>query len=99
MSCGPLAPALSSCILDPLRERFLALLSHVDEHRPGCHRPQIEDAVVFEKLVEALVFGAGYERIADAASSASTLRSRRNGWILLGPSLGRGRPHSTFSRG
>jgi hypothetical protein len=40
--------------------------------------------VVFDRLVEGLVFGAGYERIADAASSATTLRRRRDEWITLG---------------
>ena len=78
-------PAVPSCILDPLREQFLALLPvrHV-AHPLGCHRPRIADAVVFDKLVEALVFGAGYERIADATCSATTMRRRRDEWIRLG---------------
>ena len=78
-------PAVPSGILDPLREAFLALLPpRVDEHPLGCHRPRIDDAVVFDKLVEALVFGAGYERIADADCSATTMRRRRDEWIALG---------------
>ncbi len=78
-------PAVPSCILDPLREEFLALLPpHIDDHPLGCHRPRIDDAVVFDKLVEALVFGAGYERIADASCSATTMRRRRDEWIRLG---------------
>ena len=78
-------PALPSCILDPLREQFLAELpEHVDDHPLGCHRPRIADAVVFDKLVEALVFGAGYERIACPGCSATTLRRRRDEWIRLG---------------
>ncbi len=78
-------PAVPSCILDPLREQFLALLPpHVDDHPLGCHRPRIDDAVVFAMLVAALVFGAGYERIADASCSATTLRRRRDEWIRLG---------------
>ncbi len=78
-------PAVPSCILDPLREQFLALLPpHVDHHPLGCHRPRIDDAVVFDKLVEALVFGVGYERIADAVCSATTLRRRRDEWIRQG---------------
>jgi transposase len=78
-------PALPSCLLDPLREQFLALLPpHVDEHPLGCHRPRIDDAVVFDKLIEALVFDAGYERIADAGCSATTMRRRRDEWIRLG---------------
>ena len=78
-------PAVPSCILDPLREQFLALLPpRVETHPLGCHRRRIADRIVFDKLVEALVFDAGYERIADAACSASTLRRRRDEWIRLG---------------
>ena len=78
-------PAVPSCILDPLREQFLALLPpHIDEHPLGCHRPRIDDRIVFDKLVEALVFGAGYERLGDASCSASTMRRRRDEWIRLG---------------
>jgi transposase len=83
--CGLLVPAVPSCILDPLREQFLALLPVRQVVHPlGCHRPRIADAVVFDKLVEALVFGAGYERIADAGCSATTMRRRRDEWIRLG---------------
>jgi len=78
-------PALPSCILDPVREEFLALLPpHFDDHPLGCHRPRIDDALVFDKLVEVLVFGAGYERIACPGCSATTLRRRRDEWIRLG---------------
>jgi transposase len=82
---GPLVPAVPSCILDPLRAEFLALLpARVDEHPLGCHRPRIDDTVVFDKLVEALVFGCGYERLGDATCSATTMRRRRDEWIALG---------------
>ncbi len=78
-------PAVPSCILDPLREEFLALLpERVDEHPLGCHRSRIDDTVVFDKLVQVLVFGAGYERVADATCSATTMRRRRDEWIRLG---------------
>jgi transposase len=78
-------PALPSCILDPLREQFLGELpAHVDDHPLGCHRPRIDDAVVFDKLVEVLVYGAGYEPIADSSCAASTMRRRRDEWIRLG---------------
>lgn len=78
-------PAVPSCLLDPLREQFLALLPvrHV-EHPLGCHRRRIDDEVVFDKLVEALVFEAGYERIGDKTCSATTMRRRRDEWIKLG---------------
>jgi transposase len=57
---------------------------HIDDHPLGCHRRRIDDAVVFGKLVEALVFGAGYERLADSSCSATTMRRRRDEWIRLG---------------
>src|SRR3954453_12365896 len=80
-----LVPAVPSCILDPLREQFLSLLPvrHV-VHPLGCHRPRIDDRIVFDKLVEVLVYGAGYERIACPGCSATTLRRRRDEWIRLG---------------
>ena len=53
-------------------------------HPLGCHRPRIPDRVVFEKLVEVLVFGCAYHRIADESYSATTLRDRRDEWIELG---------------
>ncbi len=78
-------PAVPSCILDPFRAQFLALLPERVVHHPlGCHRPRIDDAVVFDKLIEVLVFGAGYERIGDETCSATTLRRRRDEWIELG---------------
>jgi transposase len=39
---------------------------------------------VFDKLIQVLVFGCGYRRIADATCSATTLRRRRDEWIALG---------------
>jgi hypothetical protein len=40
--------------------------------------------VVFEKLVQILVFGCAYEKIAEEGCSATTLRRRRDEWIGLG---------------
>jgi hypothetical protein len=40
--------------------------------------------LVFEKLVEVLVFGCAYWRIADEGCSATTLRRRRDEWIEEG---------------
>jgi len=78
-------PAVPSCILDPLREEFLALLPpRLDQHPLGCHRPRIDDRIVFDKLVEALVYGCGYERLGDSSCSATTLRRRRDEWIAAG---------------
>jgi transposase len=54
------------------------------EHPLGCHRLRISDRVIFEKLVEVLVFGCAYWRIADEKCSATTLRRRRHEWIDAG---------------
>jgi hypothetical protein len=40
--------------------------------------------LIFEKLVEVLVFGCAYWRIADEGCSATTLRRRRDEWIEVG---------------
>jgi transposase len=78
-------PALSPYIIEPIWEQFEALLPERDvDHPLGCHNPRIPDRVVFEKLVEVLVFGCAYERIADASCSATTLRRRRDEWIDAG---------------
>ncbi|MFJ2260182.1 IS5 family transposase [Streptomyces sp. NPDC087844] len=78
-------PAVPSCILDPIRDQFLALLpARKDSHPWGCHNPRISDALVFDRLVQVLVFGCGYERAADRLCSATTLRRRRDEWIAAG---------------
>jgi transposase len=78
-------PAISRCIIEPIWEQFRALLPERRVHHPlGCHRPRIPDYVVFEKLVQVLVFGCAYWRIADESCSATTLRRRRDEWIEIG---------------
>ena len=79
-------PAISPYIIDPIWEHFEALLPerNVVDHPLGCHNPRIPDKVVFEKLVQVLVFGCAYERIADQTCSATTLRRRRDEWIASG---------------
>lgn len=79
-------PAISPYIIDPIWEQFEALLPerNVVDHPLGCHNPRIPDKVVFEKLVQVLVFGCAYERIADQTCSATTLRRRRDEWIASG---------------
>jgi transposase len=78
-------PALPSPILEPLWVQFAALLPARQVHHPlGCHRPRIPDRVIFDKLIQVLVFGCGYRRIADATCSATTLRRRRDEWISAG---------------
>lgn len=78
-------PALPSSILEPLWVQISTLLpTRQDTHPLGCHRPRIPDRVVFDKLIQILVFGCGYRRIADHTCSATTLRRRRDEWISAG---------------
>jgi transposase len=71
-------PALPSSVLEPLWVQVAALLpTRHDTHPLGCHRQRIADRIVFDKLIQVLVFGCGYRRIADASCSATTLRRRR----------------------
>jgi transposase len=79
-------PALVPYLIEPIWEQFEALLPERREtnHPLGCHRSRIPERVVFGKLVEILVFGCAYWRIADESCSESTLRRRRNEWIGLG---------------
>ena len=84
---------------EPLRARFATIhhRSHLGavlrpitpqrevKHPWGSHRPRIDDRLVFDKLVQVLVFGCAYERISDASCSATTtLRRRRDEWIGSG---------------
>jgi len=78
-------PALPSSVLEPLWVQVATLLPARRVHHPlGCHRPRIPDRIVFDKLIQILVFGCGYRRIADATCSATTLRRRRDEWITAG---------------
>jgi transposase len=78
-------PALEPYLIEPIWEQLSALLPERETNHPlGCHRSRIPDRVVFEKLVQVLVFGCAYEKIADGACSATTLRRRRDEWIVAG---------------
>ena len=44
----------------------------------------LDSEALVDKLVQLLVFGCGYRRIADATRSATTLRRRRDEWISAG---------------
>jgi transposase len=84
-SSGGLVPALPSSVLEPLWVQVAALLpTRQDTHPLGCHRPRIPDQIIFDKLIQVLVFGCGFRRIADHTCSATTLRRRRDEWIALG---------------
>lgn len=78
-------PAIPSSIIESVWEQSIALLPpYLETHPLGCHRPRIPDRVVFDMLVQILVFGCAYWRIADTTCSASTLRRRRDDWIAAG---------------
>ncbi len=81
-------PALPAYIVEPIWDQFVALLPAAvpprADHPLGCHRSRIPDRTVFEKLVQVLVFGCAYERIADETCSATTLRRRHDERIAHG---------------
>jgi len=78
-------PAVPSSIIEPVWEQFQVLIPPViNTHPLGCHRPRIPDRVIFDKLVQVLVLGAAYAKIADSSCSATTLRNRRDEWINSG---------------
>ncbi len=78
-------PAVPSFLIEPIWEQFQVLIPvPPDSHPLGCHRPRISDRVAFDKLVQVLVLGCSYIKIADSVCSATTLRSRRDEWINAG---------------
>jgi transposase len=78
-------PALPPYLIEPIWQQLVALLPERRTSHPlGCHRSRIPDRVIFEKLVQVLIFGCAYEKIADRSCSATTLRRRRDEWIASG---------------
>src|SRR6266540_6118650 len=81
-------PALPSWLTTPLWDQFAALLPQPPTYHPdhplGCHQPRVADRVIFDKLVQVLVFGCGYRKIADQTCSATTIRDRRDQWSAVG---------------
>lgn len=78
-------PAVPSSVIDPIWYQLEALIpTPVDDHPLGCHRPRVPDRIVFDKLVQVLVLGAAYAKIADSTCSATTIRRRRDEWIDAG---------------
>lgn len=81
-------PVLPSSLIEPIWVEFAALLGERPEFDPthplGCHRRRIPDRVVFEHVLDALVHGSGYERVATQACSARTIRRRLAEWAERG---------------
>jgi len=77
--------AVSSSIIESIWYQFEAFIPPVmDEYPLGCHRPRVSDRIIFDKLIQVLVLGAAYEKIADSTCSATTIRRRRDEWIAAG---------------
>jgi transposase len=86
---GGLVPAVPSCLLEPIWVEFAAAIG--PEPPPfnpgyplGCHRRRIGSRVVFEHIIDGLVHGSGYERIATAGCSDRTIRRRLKTWAKAG---------------
>ncbi len=81
-------PTVPVCLFVPVWEQFAVLLPTRDlvspTHPLGCHRPRVPDRVVFTHVVEALVHGSGYERIASPGCSDRTIRRRVREWVETG---------------
>ena len=82
-------PAVPSSLLEPVWVEFNAAIGadrvgFDPTHPLGCHRSQIPSRIVFEHLIDALVHGSGYERIATARCSDRTIRRRLVIWAKAG---------------
>jgi len=81
-------PAIPSSLLEPVWVQFDALLPARPEFDPthplGCHRRRVPNRVVFAHVIDALVHGSGYERIATEACSDRTIRRRLHAWAEAG---------------
>ncbi|WP_239452099.1 hypothetical protein [Frondihabitans sp. PAMC 28766] len=64
-----------SFLIEPIWAQFEALIPPViDDHPFGGHRPRIADRVVFDKLVQVLVLGTAYVKIADSTCDSGKTR-------------------------
>ena len=80
-------PLVPSCLLGPAWVEFRALLNErrgePPEFAPGT-RGVVSHRVVFDHVVNALVHGSGYERIATPGCSDRTIRRRLKQWAAWG---------------
>lgn len=83
----PLVPA---SLIEPLWVECAALIGSDERpkydpgHPLGCHRHRVDDRLVFDCLVAALVHGSGYERVAVPGCSDRTIRRRLVEWAERG---------------
>lgn len=89
-------PALPSCVIEPLWVQFAAPLPpRTDTHPWGCHRPRIPDWVVFDKLLQVLVWGIAYDRIVGLELDDVTV----DGCLVKAPCGGQAAGRSPVDRG
>ncbi|CAA9250334.1 MAG: Putative transposase [uncultured Chloroflexia bacterium] len=81
-------PAVPVSLIEPIWAEFAMLLPDrpaMDPTHPlGCHRRRVPDRVVFDHVVDAMVHGSGYERIASPGCSDRTIRRRMHEWAAAG---------------
>ena len=80
-------PAVQASLLEPIWCQFSELLPvnprFAPTHPLGCHRQAVAGRVVFEAVVRKLVYGAGYEKIAEPGCSDWVTRDRVKKWTAL----------------
>lgn len=81
-------PAVPVSLMEPIWAEFAVLLPDrpavAPTHPLGCHRRRVPDRVVFDHVVDAMVHGSGYERIASPGCSDRTIRRRMHDWATAG---------------
>lgn len=78
-------PALPPYLIEPIWELFVSPATPKRGQPPsGLPPPSIPDRVLFEKLLQVLLFGCAYRRIAEESSSPTTLLPRGEEWIEAG---------------
>lgn len=83
-------PLLPASLTEPLWVEFGALIGaderpeYAPSHPLGCHRHRVDDRVIFDCVIAALVHGSGYERVAVPGCSDRTIRRRLSDWAQQG---------------
>lgn len=79
--------ALEPRVHDPIFQLIEHLIPPPPDHPLGCHRPRVENRVIFRGLLLRLVTGEAWDTIEfmmDRAVSDTTLRARRDEWERSG---------------
>lgn len=83
-------PVIPASLIEPVWVEFAALIGTAERpefdpgHPLGCHRHRVDDRVVFDCVIAALVHGSGYERVAVPGCSDRTIRRRLADWAERG---------------